>query len=106
MEKENEHKGDCCANKQNSNANPNNSNVKQYVLIGIVGLVLVFSIIQSFQISTLKMPATGGSIASVSGQMDMSGWTDDEKMMYEHHGTLPSRLQGAAPQQSGMVGGC
>ena len=26
-------------------------------------------------------------------QVDMTGWTEDEKMMYEHHGTIPARLQ-------------
>ena len=45
--------------------------------------------------------------AQSSGKTDMTGWTEDEKMMYEHHGTLPSRLQSNNQQQQpNMVGGC
>ena len=39
-------------------------------------------------------------------KVDMTGWTDNEKMMYEHHGTLPSRLQGKSAPSNQMVGGC
>ena len=80
--------------------------MKEYILIGMVALVLVISIVQSFQISSLKDNIKSGS---GNGEIDMSGWTEQEKMMYEHHGTMPTRLQGGqarAPQSSGMVGGC
>ena len=78
--------------------------MKDYILFGMVALVLVLSIVQSFQISSLKDDA---KTESSSGGIDMSGWSDDEKMMYEHHGTMPARLQGGqAPQSGGMVGGC
>jgi len=67
-------------------------------------LILAAVILQSFQINSLKSSKT----VSNSGQIDMSGWSADEKMMYEHHGTLPTRLQGSnsVSQSTGMVGGC
>ncbi len=79
---------------------------KNYVLLGMVALVLIVSIIQSFQINSLKSNVKVG--ISQSGGIDMSGWTADEKMMYEHHGTLPARVQGGAQSSpsGGMVGGC
>ncbi len=42
------------------------------------------------------------------GADDISSWTADERMQYDHHGILPQRLQGKVLQQksSGMVGGC
>lgn len=77
--------------------------VMSYVLIGLVALTLLISVLQSFQISSLKNGVTAN--AAKSAGTDMSGWTDDEKMMYEHHGTLPARLQNQE-QSPGMVGGC
>ena len=79
----------------------------EHLLVAVVAVLVVFSIFQYYQISKLKQcnAITGNA---VSGSIDMTGWTADEKMMYEHHGTLPSRLQGqgSAPVSSGMVGGC
>ena len=44
---------------------------------------------------------------AVSGKLDTTGWTDNEKMNYEMHGTIPVRMQGASQSGgSGMVGGC
>ncbi|MBS3095162.1 hypothetical protein J4231_00615 [Candidatus Woesearchaeota archaeon] len=82
---------------------------KNYLIVGLIVLLLAFAIFQSFQISKLKngglQTVTGN--AAGSGAIDMTGWTEDEKMMYEHHGTLPNRAQGGNAQpSSGMVGGC
>ena len=80
--------------------------MKNYIMFGMVAAVLVLSIFQSFQIKEIKESI---SISSSGGVVDMSGWTENEKMMYEHNGTLPTRLQGgqsSTPQSSGMVGGC
>ena len=79
--------------------------IKDYLMVGIVGLVLVISIIQSFQIRSLKNEITG-NVVKISGAIDMSSWSENEKMNYEHHGVLPSRAQGNTQQQSSMVGGC
>ena len=93
---------DCCKNKIN------NWGFKNYILVSMAVLVFLFLVFQSFQInslkeSVLKNQATGNAV----GGVDMGGWTDDEKMMYEHHGTLPARLQsGTKSPGSGMVGGC
>lgn len=93
--------------------------MKNNIIIVLVIVIAVLVIIQSFQLRSLKekiatISATGISGAAVSG-LDMSGWTEDEKMMYEHHGTLPARVQGKAQSTAGptptkalptMVGGC
>lgn len=75
-----------------------------YVLIGLVALVLLISIVQSLQINLLKGQITANAVKS-SG-IDMAGWTENEKMMYEHHGTLPARIQQNQNPSSNMVGGC
>ncbi|MBI4439704.1 hypothetical protein HY638_01920 [Candidatus Woesearchaeota archaeon] len=79
-----------------------------YITLGVVALVLVTTIVQSFQISALKDKVGSNAVTgAATGAVDTSGWTDNEKMMYEHHGTLPARLSGGNAQSSGgMVGGC
>src|SRR3989338_5928515 len=105
MEKENsnKHKHECCMKK-----NQEQKGFQKYLLVIMVGAVLLMSIVQSFQINSLKSLQLSNQITgnAVSGGIDMSGWTEDEKMMYEHHGTLPARLQGSQQQSSNMVGGC
>lgn len=108
-----ERQGSCC----NSGSSPQ-GDIKVYLLLAMVGLILVVSVVQSFQIRELKAKslavssAVVAATASASGSLDMTGWTEDEKMMYEHHGTVPERLKGkvsspaAASTGSGMVGGC
>lgn len=78
---------------------------KDYVIVGIAALVLLMSIIQAFQISSMKSQITANAVKTDSG-VDMSGWTENEKMMYEHHGTLPARVEQNSKQASNMVGGC
>ncbi|MEK6950354.1 MAG: hypothetical protein AABX13_01370 [Nanoarchaeota archaeon] len=74
-----------------------------YLLVIAVGMVLIFSVLQSFQLSSLnkqvnqlagKVASAGSNTGStgLSTGLDMSSWTENEKMMYEHHGTLPARL--------------
>lgn len=95
---------ECCMKKSGQKGS-----FQRYLLVIMVGAVLMMSIAQSFQINSLKSLNLNNQISgnAVSGGVDMTGWTEDEKMMYEHHGTLPSRLQtGANPSGSGMVGGC
>ena len=58
--------------------------------------------------------ATGKSAVSAgaSGSLDTAGWTANEKMNYEMHGTIPARAQqgrGSKSSSAGataMVGGC
>lgn len=70
----------------------------------IAGILLVLLVIfQTYQISSIKNSITGNA---VNGKLDTTGWTANEKMNYEMHGTIPARVQGSAPASSGMVGGC
>jgi len=80
--------------------------VKSYLIGGMVAIILLVSILQSFQISSLKNQITTNAVQT--GSVDTSGWTENEKMMYEHHGTLPSQLQSqqTKSQVADMVGGC
>ena len=83
-----------------------NKEFKSYALLIMDVLVLIVSITQSFQISKLKESLEQGLGGKTTGGVDMSSWTENEKMMYEHHGTLPSGVQGSGQSQGGMVGGC
>lgn len=85
--------------------------MKSYITIGLISVVLILIVIQSFQIKSLKNDISNiqGSVVQGSGVLDMSSWTENEKMVYEHHGTLPARSKGNAPAPSNgaaMVGGC
>ena len=58
-----------------------------------------------------KASTISGNAVAGSEKLDTSGWTENEKMNYEMHGTIPSKAasrggssQGAAG--TGMVGGC
>ena len=87
--------------------------MKKYIILFSVILIMLISVYQSFQIQSVKaqintlstnvLKSTGAT--ANPAQIDTTGWSEDEKMMYEHHGTLPARIQGSQPQQN-MVGGC
>ena len=86
----------------------NNMEVKKntlmWIVIGVLFLLVLFLTYKSSNIS-------GNAVAGSSGQLDTSGWSDNEKMNYEMHGTIPTRLQGkvassSASSGTGMVGGC
>lgn len=98
IKSEMETKHDCCTHESTKGGN-----MKMYVIVVMVAAVLLISVVQSFQIKSLKGEISGNAVQS--GRIDMAGWTEDEKMMYEHHGTLPARLQQSSNQQN-MVGGC
>lgn len=102
-ENSNEHRHECCMKKSHEQ-----KGFQKYLLVIIVGAVLLTSIAQSFQINSLKNLQLSNQVTgnAAAGGMDMTGWTEDEKMMYEHHGTLPARFQGSRQQSSNMVGGC
>jgi len=82
----------------------NKGKVKEYLLAGVVVLVLLISVYQSFQISSIKNQITANAISS--DVIDTSSWTEDEKMQYEHHGIMPARFQQSNKQSPNMVGGC
>ena len=83
------------------------SNLTTYILFGVIALLVVVSLVQSFQINGLRKDIKNQATSTTKGAIDMSGWTENEKMMYEHHGTLPTRAQGNSQNpQAAMVGGC
>ncbi len=76
--------------------------MKNYIVTGIVALVLVISVVQAFQINNIKNEITGNSMVSASG--DTSGGETYEQMMARMH---PDQVA-AKPSGGGsaMVGGC
>mgnify|MGYP001609594798 CR=1 FL=1 len=72
-----------------------------WVVIGVLFLAVLFL--------TYKVSSLTGNVVTDSGKLDTTGWTENEKMNYEMHGTIPARAQGSTPSTSagsGMVGGC
>lgn len=80
------------------------------ILIGaVVAIFLVIAIFQTVQIYSLKTGKSNTATGNVAtgGAINMDGWTENEKMNYDMHGTIPARIQGTQPSSgSGMVGGC
>ena len=79
-------------------------NSMMWIAIGILFLSVLFL---TYKASSL----TGNAVAGSSGKLDTTGWTTNEIMNYEMHGTIPARAQGkvgtaSASSGTGMVGGC
>ena len=72
---------------------------KKTMLWIVIGMLLILVIFSTYKQSTLN-----GNL--VSGKLDTSGWTENEKMNYEMHGTIPARVSNSASAYSNMVGGC
>ncbi len=77
----------------------------KYAMPALVGLLLIVSVVQAFQIAAI---GKAENTASATGVLDTAGWTADEKMNYEMHGIIPARFKGStsSPAGAGMVGGC
>ena len=78
---------------------------KSTLLWAAIGMLFLAALFLTYKTSTL----TGNAVND--GKLDTGGWTENEKMNYEMHGTIPARLQGkisASSASSGpsMVGGC
>ena len=71
--------------------------------MGIVIVLLILSSVQAVQITNIK---NAGISTQSTGTLDTTGWTADEIMNYEMHGTIPARIGGGTSAGSGMVGGC
>lgn len=98
---------DCCK--------AGSKNTKSYFMPAIMGILLLIAIFQAVQINSMKSITANVVLSAANANtnangINMAGWTEDEKMMYEHHGTLPDRIKSSQPQgqpqQAGMVGGC
>ncbi len=80
--------------------------MRNYLVLGMLIVTLVIVAMQSFQISAIKGQITGNAVAG--GAVDMTGWTEDERMNYDMHGIIPARVKGSAASSAApqMVGGC
>ena len=69
-----------------------------WIVIGVLFVVALFLVFQA--------GATGS--VTKSGKIDMTGWTENEIMNYEMHGTIPAGAGSSSSSSSsgGMVGGC
>ena len=79
----------------------------------LLSAVLITSIAQALQLNSFKnkLAATSTGTGVGFGAMDTSGWSANEIMNYEMHGTIPAKYQSGAASASGssgvgMVGGC
>mgnify|MGYP001571436920 CR=1 FL=1 len=77
-----------------------NENVNNYLVIGMIGLILVLSIVQSFQISSIKNGLSGNAVAGETY----------EEMTARMHPDQVARGQVQIQSNTGnaptMVGGC
>lgn len=76
---------------------------KKTMLWIVIGVLLVAAIFLTFKVSSLN------SGSSNNGEIDTSGWTQNEIMNYQMHGVVPARVSEGSTQassSSGMVGGC
>ena len=84
----------------------NKMEIKKNTLIWIViGVLFLAVFFLTYKVSSL----TGNVVAESSGKLDTTGWTENEIMNYEMHGTIPARAQSSSssvPAGTGMVGGC
>jgi len=75
------------------------------ILWGVIGIL--FLVVSFF---VFQLGATGNAVKlpSNDGKIDTSGWTENEIMNYEMHGTIPARANSGkvASNSNGMVGGC
>jgi len=69
----------------------------------VIGVLFISVIFLTYKTSSL----TGNAVVASSGKIDTTGWTENEIMNYEMHGTIPARIGDSdASSSGGMVGGC
>ena len=76
-------------------------NLILWIVIAMLAIAVVYVVFFKTNSST--------AAAVSNGKLDTTGWTENEKMNYEMHGTIPARVAGSASGASGgsgMVGGC
>ncbi|MEK6886332.1 MAG: hypothetical protein AABW88_00720 [Nanoarchaeota archaeon] len=71
-----------------------------WIIIAVLLLSVIFT-----GFSRSSNPISGNAVNN--GKLDTTGWTENEKMNYDMHGTIPARVKGSSQSSgSGMVGGC
>ena len=69
-----------------------------------IGVLFVTTLFLTFKTSSI----TGAATQTSNGRIDTTGWTENEIMNYEMHGTIPVKVSrsASASNYNGMVGGC
>ena len=78
-----------------------------WIVIGVLFLVALYLVFQAG--SRGASVSTGSSLASGTESIDTTGWTENEIMNYEMHGTIPAQARTTSTptgNSGGMVGGC
>ena len=83
----------------------NNMEVKKNTLMWVIIGVLFLSVL----FLTFKLGSSGAGISDIgtTGKIDTTGWTTNEIMNYEMHGTIPARagkISATTGASGGMVG--
>lgn len=94
-------KHDCCQQEEGSGANEGKS-MKDYLVIGAIGLILVLAVVQAYQISAVKTELTGNTVAT-STDSGSDGESYEEMMARMHPDQVKSS---SSSSSSAMVGGC
>lgn len=99
---------DCCDNRtsrdKEDNGEESETREKNWIwlVIGVIfGVIVFFAFL-------LGSSSAEVSDSGLSGKIDTTGWTTNEIMNYEMHGTIPARAGKISTTASsgGMVGGC
>ena len=80
-------------------------NTPMWIAIGVLFLATLFLTYEASSITGNAISAANTNARTI----DTTGWTANEIMNYEMHGTIPARIQGGSSRGSagsGMVGGC
>lgn len=72
------------------------------LLVGLLIVVIVFSLYQAVQINDLKKTLGGGTTTKASGSTSGGGETYEEMMSRMH----PDQVQASSSSGPAMVGGC
>ena len=76
---------------------------KNTLMLISIGILFLASLFLTYKVSSI----TGNTVSA--GAIDTTGWTANEIMNYEMHGTIPAKAQSRSSRVStglGMVGGC
>src|SRR3989344_824586 len=62
---------------------------------GAITVFVLLLVLTSFGLAHIgTKDITGNAVSENSGELDTTGWSENEKMNYEMHGTIPARIQG------------
>ena len=77
---------------------------KNLIIVVVLIVLVVLAVAQAVKLDTIGKTSTA---STASGEIDTTGWTANEIMNYEMHGTIPARAGSSASAGSsgGMVGG-